>query len=113
MIDPAANVTIAGRVGSARTNSASQFSCLILSNACSRSPGVGAIYSNDLKVQSFCGGLHQLVLPRVGGIGGHYADGRIAWRSSTDLPMASPNILAIPVMLPPGWAKLLMKPKPI
>lgn len=27
-------------------------------------------------------------------------------------PTESPFILATPVMLPPGWAKLLMKPEP-
>src|SRR5215468_9625430 len=38
------------------------------------------------------------------------ADGRRVWRTSTDLAVASLNILVMPVMFPPGRANDLMKP---
>ena len=55
---------------------------------------------------------------RMGGIGRHQdrkglRGGQEEVEISTDLAVRSPNMLASPVMLPPGRARLLTKPEPI
>ena len=38
-----------------------------------------------------------------------FADGKMVWRSSTPLPMASPTMLAMPVMFPPLTSPLFLE----